>query len=1048
MKSTILTTAILVFFLLPFSLCFAQKSMRVRVMNGAPSDSTSIEELFSQFDLSDVPTGFLLEAGMPQLDLTFFDGEKEDVCTDFPTLYSIVKSVESIDVSNSREWGTHELDNSNDHIPLWVALYRINGFSKEALEHVSYQNHHFIKQPAAGPEDLYESHNVMAFAPTIGIINEGAITFKCELTSHSNLSFTRLELDADDGLGFRAIAPGQLQRIYYGNSGTKKLRLKVYESDSSYNVISSNLFVKDYRRSPSARKLSHHADTLLFSGEYRGDQVAASVTSVKNRARNHVFRPLIIVEGFDPLGLDFSSDSTKFGGFTHLDLIEEDLTKADVFANFDVYYIDWHNSEADIRANAILLQQIIEAINQEKHTRGSSEPNIVIAQSMGGLITQYALRELELQENNHEVGYLFSHDVPYYGATVPLGVIYTIQTLLAYIKSTNVDEIIDNIANGSFLSCEKEINKYLYSKSAQQMLTNYVNRSRQIDHTLFNELQHELRVLGLPKGDVGRPLVNIAVSNGGSSAPLREDLQMNGNRYVQASASFSPCWFSCYLAAIFNSATKLTGDDFWGRILSYFPGLSNYSYRLDVYAHTPENHILSSFVGVYTNWILFIPIQRTFIDEVWMAPSSASLELANGSYYDYYLKRKSGNPFDTLFEDDDDKWIRVLIDLLSLPDLHYNAVPKIQFIPLFSSLRYLGGESTPNRDYKKNPLLCGDTEFDGYFLPDTAQYHIGEFCWNRIGEQTQIFINSLDTIRVGSSFVMENYVGETKWVAGSNAVRINEYSGVVEDILYESDIDITGYGYSDDYSIYVSRTKRVHAIPRECPKVYLEPHFHLDTLIMEVHSLDPVVEHELRDNSILIEWFFKKDIEPLREFGPGGATFVIPNFSTDNCRYKITLAAHVNSPANGLHYTFVDYTFWNNQRIHLVQPQSIILCREGCFLTSELRPGYYPLFNEPLLVSLDPEPLGDYTDRLISESIVFRDGDAEFACTLDNNNQGWGVLYYFRMPYPYHKLQRFYNDLEEGEIGLYVVEMVSLEGGDPIQSFHIPVIKRSDLTQL
>ena len=59
------------------------------------------------------------------------------------------------------------------------------------------------------------------------------------------------------------------------------------------------------------------------------------------------------------------------------------------------------NSEADIRDNARLLIKIIDWVNAEKITAGSEEPNIVLGESMGGLVARYALRTMELEGRPH-----------------------------------------------------------------------------------------------------------------------------------------------------------------------------------------------------------------------------------------------------------------------------------------------------------------------------------------------------------------------------------------------------------------------------------------------------------------------------------------------------------------------------------------------------------------------------------------------------------------------------------------------------------------------
>ena len=54
-----------------------------------------------------------------------------------------------------------------------------------------------------------------------------------------------------------------------------------------------------------------------------------------------------------------------------------------------------YNSEEYIQANAKMLEEAIQIINQKKKDNHSSEKNTILAQSMGGLVARYALTDME-----------------------------------------------------------------------------------------------------------------------------------------------------------------------------------------------------------------------------------------------------------------------------------------------------------------------------------------------------------------------------------------------------------------------------------------------------------------------------------------------------------------------------------------------------------------------------------------------------------------------------------------------------------------------------
>ena len=1017
---------------------FAQSPIRVRMANGSPGDSTSMAQLFAGYDFSDVPTGFLSEAGLPQLDLTYFDRSSgNSPCVDFPILCSIVESVKDIDVTVTREWSPslfpEQSSATSTSFPLWVALYDFNTFSPSASNYVQYSGGHFVKSPNIPASSLYASYSLAAFAPGVAEVMAGSVTMTCRFTENANVSGILLQFDADDGLGYRTVINGQDIIVNYSSAGVKNLSLKVISPSSTYTTF-SRLIVKDY---PAAYSASLSSTWLQdFNEIYNGEQVFAKLTYHACETTGLPHRPLIIVEGFDPIDL---LPGYGYWGTTNLQvLLGNDFQNNSVIDYFDIYYVDWLNSEADIRANAKLLKKIIDYINQRKHYFGSNEENVIVAQSMGGLITQYALRDMEINHHPHEVSHFFSHDVPYYGVTIPSGVLFAIQSLFNYIDTTKIPSLWKD-----YSQYKGVIEKYLYSISAQQMLINYITPEGEVDHTQFNALQSFLQNRGLPRGDEGKSIVNISVSNGGSSAPLATVLGQHSNHYLSITASCTPFPLLSVMTGGFSNTVisiklNLTGNDFWGNALSYIPGIAHYEFNLEVSPHMVTNQVLSRFSGVYTNTVLGIPIERTFVNDIKHAPSVPAMDLADGSYYFFNPNINLDEPLSNL------SLVGRLLACLAHLDASVDLVPKIQFVPTFSSLRDPEGPQNPNRDYFTSPLASPSVAFDGYFLPDTAQFHTDDFPWGAIDAQTKIYVNCPDTLHVGDLLSLANYNGGVQWHYNSNFWSIDQGTGRVRDIYYELDTEVTAYAYNSNNSVYSSRTKKVHIVPRETAPIYLEPHFYGDTLALEIHSSNYEADLRLQTDSVQRRWFYKWDLEPLVEYHHYPIKFTIVNFSQQNYQYKLTVSAHVTDSVLGYYNQFIDYSFWNNRRIQLIQPTSIIINQSQVFLTSGAWPGYRPLTGQPFVVSLDPTPSGDYTDALISPGMVFRTSMGEVqSCMLDNNL--WVLPAFFLQADIQYELETIFCTLAPGEIGDFVIEMINSDGGDPVQTFHIPVVRNDNL---
>lgn len=140
-----------------------------------------------------------------------------------------------------------------------------------------------------------------------------------------------------------------------------------------------------------------------------------------------ITRPLIIAEGLDTGNFTAPED---FGGERTLqnflgsinnsgDLLP--LIDANNDANdYDIIYIDWVRGMGDMRDNSRVLEEVIGWINDQKALSNNTEPNVLLGQSMGGVIGRYTLARMENENKTHDVRLFVSHDSPMQGANTPL----------------------------------------------------------------------------------------------------------------------------------------------------------------------------------------------------------------------------------------------------------------------------------------------------------------------------------------------------------------------------------------------------------------------------------------------------------------------------------------------------------------------------------------------------------------------------------------------------------------------------------------------------
>ncbi len=179
-----------------------------------------------------------------------------------------------------------------------------------------------------------------------------------------------------------------------------------------------------------------------------------------NRSDKRLKKPLIIVDGFDPLNnrdLFSTKEKNAIDSRGLFALMNGDLPSGPRGINavgqirqqcYDLVFVNWHEGAGDVRKNADLFIQVVNLVNQAKVT---AEQLVVFGPSMGGLITRLALAKMEISGQNHQTRLYISMDSPHLGGQAPMGV-------------QKLGQIVDNI-RGTHTFADR-----LGSTAAKQML--------------------------------------------------------------------------------------------------------------------------------------------------------------------------------------------------------------------------------------------------------------------------------------------------------------------------------------------------------------------------------------------------------------------------------------------------------------------------------------------------------------------------------------------------------------------------------------------------
>lgn len=190
---------------------------------------------------------------------------------------------------------------------------------------------------------------------------------------------------------------------------------------------------------------------------------------------------------------DFIDEATIFSG---------DL--AGVITDYDIIYINFKNGKDYMQRNAYLVQDIIKWVNSVKV---GTQPNVVLGQSMGGVIARYALRDMENQFTanpsipawNHQTSLYISHDAPHQGANIPLALQYFARHLADQFVSTPLGDININVTgNGGDVTIE-DLQNLLNAQGTKQLLIDYVTSGFVINNDVGNAWRTELKNMGYPQ---------------------------------------------------------------------------------------------------------------------------------------------------------------------------------------------------------------------------------------------------------------------------------------------------------------------------------------------------------------------------------------------------------------------------------------------------------------------------------------------------------------------------------------------------------------------
>ncbi len=790
-------------------------------------------------------------------------------------------------------------------------------------------------------QNPYETKRTFALTTPIAYSRSRDIYFKLPqdlFLSNLDAQIASLQVDVDNGQGYKNLPfdspvlsqffENKIHDITYKftltNNQVYYCRSKFKIDDPVLESIQKAAIVVDDER------VYIHEDGNFFNAAWitirrRTDSISPGIT-----------RPFIIAEGLDTG--NFTAPDT-FGGESTLGNFNRSLLNSgnlfdilrDGINDYDLIYIDWLRGMADMRDNSRVLEAVLDWVNDQKVLSGSTQPNVLIGQSMGGVIGRYTLARMENENSNHDVRLFIAHDSPMQGANTLLSgqhlsahmrQIYVNSPLLlvsgealipigyglAQLGSDYLNYFGANTTVPTFVTPLQLLS--LQDRTAARQLNYYsvtssANGPQRSTDSFHLQWQQQLESVGWPQLSE-----NVAISNG-NECSVDNNFEPGDPLLILDSRSNPGFWLDMLNILIAPLTGVALGDPAL-IVVGLVPGNSRWQTNFDFNSYG----YLGSQNRIYRGRVKF---EKKVL---WIGPT-INYDVTNRSYN----APANALPFDTYSGGTFN--IASLID--DFPDFITNKLPGLDFpnprygfIPVVSALdikKINGNDPTPD-DYLKSysggilgdsNLISGFNDFIVDNRPDeprnnrhiTFRPRIGNWLANELNEVAQTnfvdcnFACDLTTTQIegpeqfcgtatyslpagADTYIWSTDSTQVQLVQNGNQVsvtRLNDFDGkvTIQAILNAPNCGVNNKAITKEIHLGAPTFEDYYTIPDQEEAFFCQSQFYSEDNvieILEVNGIDPALTSN-------IDWDF--DV-------------VSSNFSSYNVKNKLYFVSYVPGP--------------------------------------------------------------------------------------------------------------------------------------------------------
>ena len=393
-----------------------------------------MEEMFDNVDLSYVPNGVLYDHGFPMIIMEPYrgvitDSSKANALT-FGLLYASLTSM-AVDTTVALPAPDDymlvmDTVNSNSTVIPIVGLhqeyYKIDSLAvADSLFTVIGDNLYDVFPRARSP---YIKHEVFTMCPVEVYTDQASVNFYFD----SNLFYTNtgktvdsLLIDMGNGQGYLAIDFDQNIPITFSEAGKHNFKVKVVYTDASVYLTHFDI---TSRESATLGVMDGIPDYIHSIGANETN-VGGTINVYLACGHERIEKPFIWAEAFNPSIGAVNANLTsrvildrmehpdgKYSGQTLLDYLTDN--------GYDIIILDYVDGAAALPRKAEFIKEAIRWVNIQKASGSSRAKNVILGQSMGGVATTQALREMENALEDHECETFIVFDSPLNGANIPM----------------------------------------------------------------------------------------------------------------------------------------------------------------------------------------------------------------------------------------------------------------------------------------------------------------------------------------------------------------------------------------------------------------------------------------------------------------------------------------------------------------------------------------------------------------------------------------------------------------------------------------------------